>query len=228
MAMPTSRFERFLPLSGVLAGLFFAAIPILTAGAPSVTDNDPQAYARWVADHQAMATISGFAAGYFCVSMLLFASGLRQALRSGEPGESTYSSAAFAGGVTVALAVALMGWVTLASTEAANEGNAAVVTALGFLSDFGWIPWVAGSAVLFLSTGFGGLRTAALPRPLGIATVALGVLCLLGPTGIAVYLLTPVWLIVTGIVLHRRFAAASAPTRTAPSGAAPVAPPARA
>jgi hypothetical protein len=226
--MPTSRFERFLPLSGVLAGLFFAAMPILTIGAPSVTDSDPQAYARWVTDHQAVATISGFAAGYFCVLMLLFAAGLRQALRSGEPGESTYSSAAFAGGVTVAVAVALMGWVTLASTEAADKGNAAVVTTLGFLSDFGWIPWVAGSAVLFLAAGLGGLRTAALPRPLAVVTVVLGVLCLLGPTGIAAYLATPVWLIVTGIVLHRRLTAATAAIRTAHTDAAAVAPAARA
>jgi hypothetical protein len=225
--MPTSRFERFLPLSGALAGLFFAAMPILTAGAPSVADADPQAYVQWVTDHQAAAAISGFAAGYFCVTMLLFAAGLRQALRSGEPGESTYSSAAFAGGVTVALAVALMGWVTLASTEAADAGSGAAVTTLGYLSDFGWVPWVAGSAVLFLATGLGGLRTATLPKPLAVATVVLGVLCLLGPTGIAVYLLTPVWLIVTGTVLHRARSTTAPAARPAPSHPTPVPPPAR-
>jgi hypothetical protein len=203
-------------------------MPILTVGMPSVTGDDPQAYSRWITDHQAVVSISGFAAGLFCVTMLLFAGGLRQALRSGEPGESTYSSVAFAGGVSVALAVSLMGWVTLASTEAAHQGNAAVVTTLGFLSEFGWIPWVAGSAALFLATGLGGLRTATLPRPLGIATVVLGVLCFLGPTGIAVYFLTPVWLIVTGIVLRRRLAAASAAPRATARDAAPVAPPVRA
>ena len=224
--MPTSRFERFLPLSGVLAGLCFAAMPILTIGMPTVTDKDPQAYVQWIGDHQTAVAASGFAAGLFCVTMLLFASGLRQALRSGEPGESTYSSAAFAGGVSVALTVALMGWVSLASTEAADKGNAVAVTTIGYLSDFGWIPWVAGSAVLFLATGLGGLRTAALPKPLAVATVVLGVLCLLGPTGIAVYLLTPVWLVVTGIVLRRRIAAASAAVRSARGDAAAVSPPA--
>ncbi|HEY3003181.1 MAG TPA: hypothetical protein VGJ44_12610 [Kribbellaceae bacterium] len=207
--MQTSRFERFLPISGVIAGLLFALRdPILSWGAPSV-DGDAAGYVRWVTDHGVATSISGFAAGYFAVAMLFFAVALRQALRSGEPGESTYSSAAFAGGLAVALSVAVMGWVGLAATEAATAGNAAVVTTLGYISDFGWIPWVAGSAVLFLSTGLGGWRMAVLPKPLAIATVVLGILCLTGPTGIAVFLLTPVWLIVTGIVLHRRLSASS-------------------
>jgi hypothetical protein len=124
--MPASRFERFLQLPGALARLFFAAMPILTAGAPSVANAGPHACVQWITDHQPAAAISGFAGGYFCVTMLLFVAGLRQALR---PGKSAYSSAARAGGVADALADALMGWVTLASTEAADAESGAAVTA---------------------------------------------------------------------------------------------------
>ncbi len=43
----------------------------------------------------------------------------------------------------------------------------------------------------------------------GFVSTLNGVLCLTGPTGIAVFLLTPVWLVVTGIVLYRRLTASS-------------------
>lgn len=208
--MTISRFDRFLPFAGVLAGCFFIAMAVLQIGMPSVTDHDRQALYRWLGDHAGRAQLSGAAAGYFCVTMLLFAVALRRALRSGEDGESTYSSAAFAGAALVAIAVSLQGWVVLASQEAANHHSPAVVAALGFLSDFGWIPWVAGSAVMLLGTGLGGLRTAMLPRWLSVVTVVLAVLCLLGPTGVAVYVATPFWLIVTGVVLHQRSRSASA------------------
>jgi hypothetical protein len=211
--MTTTRFERFLPLSGVLAGLLFIASGALTRSMPDSPTGDGNEYVQWLTDHQGVTALSGAASGFFCVAMLLFAAGLRQALRSGEPGESTYSSAAFAGGLGVAFAVSVMGWVTLSSVQAAADGADGAVIALGYLTSFGWIPWVASSATLFVAAGLGGLRTAALPRPIAIATIVLGVLCLLGPTGIVVYFVTPFWLIVVGLVLHRRL---SRETQTAP------------
>jgi hypothetical protein len=136
--------------------------------------------------------------------MLFFTTGVRRALRSGEANESTYSTAAFAGGILVAVSIAISAVVTFTATAAAHKHNLEVSTVMGFLDDSTWVPWVAGSAVLFLSTGLGGLRTAALPKWLSIVTIVLGVLCLLGPTGVAVFFVTPLWLIVTGVVLARR------------------------
>jgi hypothetical protein len=206
--MTTTRFERFLPLSGVLAGLCFIASATLTMGMPDSPTGDGHEYVRWFADHQGLAVGSGFASGFFCLTMLLFAAGLRQALRSGEPGESSYSSAAFAGALGVAFAVSLMGWVTLATNEAAHDGSTAAAVSLGYLGSFGWIPWVASSGAMFLATGFGGLRTATMPTWLAVVTIVLGVLCLLGVTGVAVYFATPFWMIVTGVVLYRRLSTA--------------------
>lgn len=64
----------------------------------------------------------------------------------------------------------------------------------------------AASAAFYLAVGLAGLHPTALPRWLAVVTLVMGVACLLGsagvgPAGIAVYLATPVWLIVTGIVL---------------------------
>lgn len=205
--MTTTRFERFLPLSGAIAGLCFLVSGVLTIDMPDGPNGDGHVYVQWLADHQGLAIGSGFASGLFCVAMLFFAAGIRQAIRSGEPGESSYSSVAFAGALGVAFAVSVMGWVTLASVQAADDGSNSAVVALGYLASFGWIPWVASSAALFIAAGLGGLRTATMPKPLAIITIVLGVLCLLGPTGIAVYFATPFWLVITGVVLHRRLGA---------------------
>src|SRR5882757_7425483 len=148
--MTTSRFERLLPLAGALGGLVAIVAMVLTINEPSITDGE-QKYVRWYSDHQAVETIAGFAAIYFCVLMLFFATAVRRALRSGERGSSAHANAAF-----------------------------------------------------YLATGLGALRTGALPKWLAIVTIVLGVLSLTGPTGIAVFFATPVWLIVTSALLYRR------------------------
>jgi hypothetical protein len=200
-----STFERFLPLSGVLAAVAFATA-MLAISPPDITD-DPRAVFDYMADHDVAVHVAAAASGYFCVLMLMFSAGLRAALRSGEAGESSYSTVAFAGGVVVAVAIAITGLLELTATEAAKHGEPAVVTAVGYLGEYSWLPWTAGSAALLIATGLGGLRTLALPRWLAIVTLILGVLCLTGIGGIPVYLVTPLWLLVTAVALYRRQAA---------------------
>lgn len=201
--MRTSRFEQFLPIAGILAAVFFAVFAIV-GGSPPAVDADPAKQLAWYDDHSSQLAICGFAAGLFLIAMGFFVTGVRQALRSGEPGESTYSSVAYAGGLLSAIAVALWGWLDFASGEAANDKQGPVVHTLAYLNDVGWLPWVAATAVLMLGTGIGGLRTAALPKWLAIVTIVLGVGCVLGPVGIAVFFAFPFWLVITGIVLLRR------------------------
>lgn len=199
--MPLSRFDRSLPWSGVLAGVLFAVSAAAGWGAPTA---ESRTYATWVGDHTGQIVVRGLASALCCVALLLFVTALRATLRSGEPGESTASSAAFAGGIVVTVALALSAWVDLATAEAAGKDADGAVATLGYLTDFSWLPFVAGAAVLYLATGSGGLRTATLPKPLAIASVVLGVMSVLGPAGIVVFLVTPVWLVVSGVVLGRR------------------------
>ncbi|MEV6106597.1 hypothetical protein AB0M28_18040 [Streptomyces sp. NPDC051940] len=201
--MPASRFERFLPVSGFIAAVLFALPMFLTGSLPTASD-DPAKMVRWFEDHQNAASVAGLSLAYFAVFMVFFTVGLRQALRSGEPGESTYSSAAFAGGLLVAFTQLLSAAGLMGAATAADKGQRAAVTTMGFADEFGWIPWAAGSAVLLIGAGLGGMRTAVLPKWLGVVTAILGVLCLTGPTGIGVFMLTPLWLIAVSVVLLRR------------------------
>ena len=91
--MTMTRFERFLPLGGVLGGLLWAIAVILTINEPQATDNATK-YAPWFADHEIQGTLAAVAAGYVCVLMLGFAAAVRRALR---PAGTAYAGAAFAG-----------------------------------------------------------------------------------------------------------------------------------
>jgi hypothetical protein len=210
--MPTSRFDKFLPLAGILAAVVFVVIgfhpnpPGVGAGAHERV--------QWYLDHQAITAVSGFGAGYFAVLMVFFATGIRRVLRSGEAGESTYSSIALAGGILVAGSALLGALVDLGTLEAAQKHQDGVVTTLAFLNDFGWLPIIASLAVFYLGVGLGGLRTAALPKWLSVAAVVLGLACVLGPTGIAAWFATPVWMAVTGVVLLRRSTVGQSATPT--------------
>ena len=214
--MTTSKFDRFLPISGIIAGLLFAAANIMT-DAPGLSAPASK-HIQWFEDHKAVNIISGVASGYFLVAMVLFAVGLRAALRAREGERSTYSSAAFAGGILVAVFVLANGMLNLLSVEAADHKAGEVVMTLAYGMDLGWLPWAASSAVLYLGAGIGGLATKLLPKWLAIVTIAMGVLSMTGPTGILVFFATPLWLIAAGIVLRQRQRgeiATSAPTRSA-------------
>jgi hypothetical protein len=199
--MPVSKFEKALPITGIAAGVLFAVYGFL----PKMAEDpgDPQAV-QIVKDHMTIDLIGAAAGGLFFVAMAFFATAVRQALRTREAGESTYSSVAYLGTFAVGLGVLLNSWLMFAGVDAADDSNRSAVNALSYLGVDGWLPWAAASAVMFLGAGIGALATGALPRWLGIVTIVLGVLSVLGPTGIAVYFATPVWLVVTGLVLSRR------------------------
>jgi len=200
--MPVSKFERYLPWAGVLSGVLFAVSGYLSA--MSDDTSDPAKAIQTINDGATQSVIAMVAGALCSVTLLFFAAAVRSRLRSGETGEASYSSIAYAGTIAVGLAVSLNAWLTMAALDAADEANEAAVGTLTFLGATAWMPWVAASAVMFLGVGLGGLRTAVLPKWLSIVSVVLGVLCLLGPTGIAVWFATPVWFVVTGLVMTAR------------------------
>lgn len=200
--MQTSKFDRFLAVSGVLAAALFVVGGVHPD--PPGLNATAQARVDWFTDHRTMMLISGFASAYFAVVIAFFATGLRRTLRSGEAGESTYSTAALAGGVMVAGASIFNAVLILASADAADKGNGAALTTFAYINDFSWLPLIASLAVLYLATGLGGLRTATLPKWLSIVTIVLGAACILGPAGVVAFFATPVWLLIAGILMLRR------------------------
>ena len=135
--------------------------------------------------------------------MLFFAAQARKSLRSGEAGESTYSSVAHGGLVMGAGGLGLLGITQIALVNAAKAHDAGATDAIGQLAMIGWLPVLVGLVAGFWGLGLGGLRTATLPKWFAIATIVFGTVGVLGPLAFAVYLLLPLWLIAASIVTAR-------------------------
>lgn len=217
--MPTSRFDRMLPWTGVLIGIAFAFDGYLETGPD--TPDDP-ARLTWLATHQAIGIAAAIASAVLSLLMFFFAAAVRRALLARDHVTGSYAAVAYGGMIALAAGASADAALQLGALDAASRGHGDVVLTLGYLSEFSWIPWIVASAAMFLGLGIGALVTDALPRWLAVVTLVLGGLCLLGLPGIVVYLVSPLWFAATGIALARR----SRPRQEAPNAiAAPVAHP---
>jgi hypothetical protein len=202
--MHPGKFERFLPLAGVLTGLLAIAAIGLTGSEPD-GDASKAKILAYYNDHHSAIVIGALVLSQFAALFLLFfVAGLRSAIRSGEPGESSYSTVVTVGGTVAALGISLSGMLGAAAAKAADAGaDVTVVQTLHFLASEDWLPIMLGFAVMLIAAGLGGLRTLALPRALSWVTLVLGVLAAT-PVGVLAYFLIPFWFIAAGIVLARR------------------------
>jgi hypothetical protein len=201
--MPTTdRLRRLLPLSGVLFTAVLAAGLVLTAGEPDNSSSKADIYAYWHG-HQGVQLISALILIPFGMLFLLaFTAELRRALRSGEAGEALYSPIALAGGIAAAVGLGVTGSMGAAVTAAAHHREIDATYTLAQLQSYDWVPWMAGFGVLLLASGIGGLRTRALPRPIAVAGMLLGLACLT-PVGFFALFALPVWILVTSLALYR-------------------------
>jgi uncharacterized membrane protein len=199
--MTVSRFDKILPWTGAVAGLLWALQLIIS----KTPDHPASAGAVALVEHAAGRNyVAGFALLVGGLMLLFFAAQARKSLRSGEAGESTYSSVAHGGLVMAAGGFALLGIVQIALVNTAKAHDAAATDAIGQLAMIGWLPALVGLVAGFWGLGLGGLRTATLPKWFAITTIVLGVVGVLGPLAFAVYLLLPVWLIAASIIIARR------------------------
>ena len=216
--MPLSTFEKFLPWSGVVAGLAWIAQDGLAR--LSSTDEPGRGSVDQINDHLGLNTGSLACLVVMGVSLLFFAAAVRNLLRSGEAREATYSSVAYGGWLTVSAALAQMAVWNKGLMSAAEDGNEAATQMLSYGQYFGWLGMGIGIATAFIAIGLGGVRNAVLPKWFAITTTVLGVFALLGacsipPGGLVNYLLLPFWLIAAAIIIARR-------QKTAAQGNEPV------
>lgn len=214
--MPLSTFEKFLPWSGLIAGLAWIGQDALARMYSS--DRPGRGSVEALNDHAALNLGSLACLVVMGVALLFFATAARNLLRSGEAREATYSSVAYGAWITVSAALGQMALWNKALLSAAEDKNAAAVQTLSYAQYFGWLAMGIGISTAFIAMGLGGLRSQVLPKWFAITTVVLGVLALLGacsipPGGLVNYLLLPFWLIAAAIIISRRQnASAATPT----------------
>jgi hypothetical protein len=211
--MGTLRLARLAPLAGVAFVAAAGTVVALEGDEPAESATTPQLVAHW-ADRADTALLGAFLAIAAALALLTFAASLRARLRSGEPGEATASLVAFAGATVAAAGVLTSAMVSLAAADAADEARADAVPALNALAQAAWLPITGGLATLLVAAGIGGLRSAALPAWLAWPAVVIG-LAFLTPAGLVAFLVAPIWLLATSVVLYRRESATPATARPA-------------
>lgn len=211
--MSTARFQRFLPTTGVIAGVLLAVGLVVTRDAPEEDAAAAVALDYWRDNADTYQLLGFLVAPLLALTVLAFGVALRARIRSRETGEAIYSTLTFGGAVVTAGAIGLVGAVEAAAARTAESGSLDATFALHQMASYLWIPWVVGLAGMLIGAGLGGLRTLALPRALAWPTLVMGVL-LVTPIGFLPFLLVPVWLIATGVTLMAR-PDATAPARSA-------------
>jgi hypothetical protein len=199
--MTSDRFDRFLPLAGVLVGLLFFVGLALTWGDPSSETAPAEHFSYWQ-DNRGRHQLSGLLlAPLIAFLLVFFGAGLQRRLRR-EGSDSGHGAVAFGGAILAAGAFALVGMLEGAATNAAHEGQRQAVYTLSQLHSYDWLAWNAAFAAVLLATGLGARRTGLLPTPLAWATIVIGA-SLLTPLGFFGFFLVPLWLIVVGLMLTR-------------------------
>lgn len=203
--MVKPRVERLLPWGGAVAGAGWVlgnfAPTIERPGAPDSLDALAEGGTRLLIAQQGYALMG--------IGLVVLSVAVRARLRAGENDESTYSGLAYAGLVVAASAsLARLALIQVAAA-AADEDDRAVAHVWTYLDYYAWWPILISVSIAILACGVGGTRTLQLPRWYCRASVVLGALGVLGglnvpPGGLLVYLLLPIWLLATSIVLHLR------------------------
>lgn len=206
--MPLSKFERFLPWTGLVAALCWIGHWFLDK--VSASDEPGAATPSFVNEHlnlnrgnQACLVVMG-------VALLFFATAVRNLLRSGEAREGTYSTIAYAGWIVVVASISQMvawGWALINGAADAGDDTATHILSHGYY--FAWAGMGVGLATALVAFGLGGIRNAVLPKWFAVISIVLGVLGALGnagipPGGLVNYLLLPLWLVTASIVVARR------------------------
>jgi hypothetical protein len=199
----SERYQRFLPLAGILFSALLVVVLAISGSQPSDTASAQKVFSYWSDHKDAQLLGARVLIPLAALLLVFFGAGLRAALRSGEAGEAGYSSVAFGGALIAAAGLAVSGAVAAATANAADQGSQATVYTLHQLSSFDWVPWLAGFSTMLIAAGIGGLRSVALPRPLSWAAIAIAV-ALFTPVGFFAFPLLLIWIAAVGVVLYRR------------------------
>ena len=207
--MSSDRFERLLPLSGVLAGLLFLVAFIIDRNDPGSERGPATTLSYWQDNRGLHQVVAILILPLVAFLLLFFGAGLKRRLeRSG--GDSGYASVAFGGVLMAAAGFAVVGMLEAAMTNAAHDGERQAVYTLNQFHSYDWLAWNPACAAVLLATGLGVRRNGMLPTAIAWATIVIGA-SLVTPLGFFGFVLVPVWLIVVGLWLARGEVTTSTP-----------------
>jgi hypothetical protein len=206
---------RRAPLLGIAAAVI-ALISVIVGGTSAPHVDAP---ARDVINHfdDSAQAVSAVAAALSALLVVFFAATMRARMRAAE----TLSNLVLVGGALFAFGLAIFAALSItlydlaSSDKAIDPGTLQAVNALNV--DF-FFPTVIGLSVWYWASGLAIFSTGVLPRWWGWVSVALGVLSVLGPLGIAALFASIPWVFVTAILLMQSDSASRVSSQANPVG----------
>jgi hypothetical protein len=204
----SGRFERWLPLAGVVFAVLLAIALYLTESEPGDTASVEEVFSYWSTHGGGKMWLSILGLELASVLLVSFGVALRTAIRSREDEAAVHSSLVLGGAVLAAVGFAVTSMLVAATARVASEngdeaGVQTAVFALEQLRSWDWLMWTPGLTVMLVAAGLGGLRTRALPKALSWSALVLGV-AYFTPLGFFAFLALPVWMATAGAVLYRQ------------------------
>ena len=176
----TDRYKRLIPpVAGVALVACVVTAFILMGGSPSAGDSGAKV-AKWFSSHHGRAQTAAYFFAYACAVTVVFYVGMAGYLR--RRGSQLLSGLTAAGGIVMAGGLVAAAGMLVAITDSTGKLGDNTIQALNQIgSDAPFMAIIVGSAVATLAIGIASLRTQAFPKALGIITVVVGVVQVLGP-----------------------------------------------
>jgi hypothetical protein len=199
----SSKWERWAPLSGVLAVAFWLVAVILIS-TKAKGDKGPKILASYH-QHSDGILLAGLIWSIGVVLFIWFLASLRSHYLASEGGSGRLSALAYGGGVvaaTIGFLIPGPDEVGALNKDDIDPSGAAVLHHLG---DAFFIGAEYALPVLFFASAILALRHGALPKWLGWVSALIGIVLLIGPIGWAALIFaTPIWTIIVSILLYTR------------------------
>ena len=214
-----ANLDWLLPLLGVAAILVIIA-SFLVGGEPPSADEGGETIANWYVDNKSQIQVAALMSVIGATLLVFFFAYLRRILRPAEGEGGILSLLALIGAAIIAVATAIDATIAFAIAEAADDVDPVSVQSLQALWDNDFMPFVLGSALLWLSVGITVVLHGVLAKWLGWVAIVIGVVSLT-PFGFFSFPVGALWILVVSVLLSLR--ARPAPATPAPPAAAPAA-----
>jgi hypothetical protein len=193
---------RIGPLMGVAFFVLAIAGFLISGEPPDAKESVPDVVDFYVSN--AGGVMLGAAVSVLASTCLVFFSAhLRRVLGGDEADGGLLPRAAFAGGLIVAIAIAVDRTMLFAVAATADDIDPLGVQALNALYGNDFLPFALGMQVLLLASGISVIRTRSLPRWLGWTAVALGAVAV-SPAGVVSVVGGGLWILAVSVVLGLR------------------------
>jgi hypothetical protein len=209
----TSKWERWAPLSGVLAVVFWV-IGIILISTKATGSKGPKILAAYHEHYNAI-LVGGLLFSLGVLLFIWFLASVRSHYLTLEGGTGRLSTLAFSGGLAASVIALLIPTPDEVGALDRKDIDASGAAVLHHSTDAFFIASEYVLAIFFIASAIMALRHGALPKWLGWLSALIGVVLLIGPIGWAAFIFaTPIWVLIVSVLLVRR---AEQPTALEPA-----------